>query len=319
METAQLPQGGNPMTGITKSALVGAIAATALVPGAAQAKPTAGVSAVVKATVRAEANLDRAHELADSTRTFAQQRAKELHQRSRAQINAAAAKTRALVHRAQQTGESAAAVEATARLTAALDADAEGQVRISTVANGKLQSAAMKALVADARMELKANVDLAKLAEDRKNETTVVKALGAQIADQASDVANDLQAAASGKLSAAAQKSADLAVAIDTKANAIYSDVLARLHGTVEDTVKPAVKQIAEAVADQAVQVKREVESSTAAPHTVAISGSVGVTLAGLAHASGEASARGAVDLGGVSGSAQGEARGGLDLAGLLG
>lgn len=307
------------MTGITKRALVGALAATALVPGAAQAKPTAGVSAVVNATVRAEAHLGRAHQLADSTRTFAQQRAKELHQRSRAQLNAAAAKTRTLVHRAQQTGESAAAVEATARLTTALDADAQGQVRISAVAKGKLQSAAMKALVADARMELKANIDLAKLAEDAKNETTVVKALGTQIADQASDVANDLQAAASGKLSAAAQKSADLAVAIDTKANAIYSDVLARLHGTVEDTVKPAVKQIAEAVAGQAVQVEREVESSMAAPHTVAISGSVGVTLAGLAHASGEASARGAVDLGSVSGSARGEAHGGLDLPRLLG
>lgn len=307
------------MTRITKRALAGALVVTALAPGAAQAKPIASVSAVAKATVRAEANLDRAHELAAKNRRRAQQHANELHQRSRAQIKAAAAKTRALVHRAQETGETAAAIAATARLTAALDVDAKGQVAISAIAKGKLQSAAMKALAADARMELKANVDLAQLAESSEDEAAIVNALQSQIADQASDVTTDLRAAASGRLAAVAQKSADLAVAIDTKANAAYSDVLTRLHATVEDGVKPAVKKVADAVADQALRVKHEVQSSAAASHEVAVSGSVSVTLAGLASASGDASAQAALDLARVAAELEADAGLDLDLSELLG
>lgn len=303
----------------SKNALMGAVLAGALLPGAAHAAPTIDASAVVKATVRADVNLDRAVELADSTRGAAQRRARELHQRSRAQINAAAAKTRVLVRRAQQTGESAAATEATVHLTAALDADARGQVAIAAVADGRLQSAATKALAADAKLELKANLALASLAAETKDEAAVIEALGPQLAGQASDVATDLQAATSGRLSKTAQASADLAVAIDTKASAVYADALARLHTTTEESVKPALAEISRAIAEQADRIRGEIERSTAAPHTVTFSGSVGVTLAGLAIASGEASASGVLGLDGGQASANGEARGQLSLPGLLG
>lgn len=304
---------------ITKNALVGAIVATALVPGAAQAGSPVSASAVAKATVRADVDLDRARALADSTRRSAQARATKLHRRSRAQIDRAADMTRVIVRRARETGETAAAMEATMRLTAALDADAQGQVGISAAAKGKLQSSAMKALAADAALELQATLDMASLADETKDDAAVADALAKQMTGQVADVATDLQAATSGKLSKAAQASADLAVATDTKATAVYTDVLTRLHATTEDTVKPTLERIAREVAEQAVRIRGDVERSMAAPHTVSLSGSADVTLAGLAIASGEASAQGAMSLGGERGSARGGVQGGVDLSILLG
>lgn len=304
---------------ITKNALVGAIVAAALVPASAQADAPVSASAVVKATVRADANLDRAHELADSTRRSARARATKLHQRSRAQINRAADMTRVLVRQARETGETAAAMEATMRLTAALDADAKGQVSISAAAKGKLQSSAMKALAADAALELQATLDMATLADETKDDAAVIDALAKQMTGQVADVATDLRAATSRKLSAAAQAAADLAVATDTKANAVYTDVLTRLHGTTEDTVKPALQRIAHDVAEQAARIRSDVEGSMAAPHTVSMAGAADVTLAGLAIASGEASAHGAMSLSAEHGSARGSVQGGVDLSIIFG
>ena len=304
---------------ITKNALVGAIVSTALAPATAQAGPPTGDSAVDKATVRADVDLDRAQALADSARRSTRARVARLHERSRAQLDRAATMTRVIVRRARETGESATALEATMRLTAALDADARGQVGLSAAAEGKLQSAATKALAADAALELQATLDMASLADEAKDDAVVIDALAKQMTGQVADVATDLQAATSGGLSRAAQASADLAVATDTKATAVYADVLARLHGTTEDAVKPMLERIAREVAEQAVRIRSDIERSMAAPHTVSLSGSIGVTLAGLAITSGEASAQGAMRLGAERAPARGGADLGIDLSILLG
>jgi hypothetical protein len=302
-----------------KNALAGAVLATALVPAAAHASPTAGASTVVKATVRAEVDLERAQALADSTTKSVQKRAQELHQRSRAQIIEAAAATRRLVQRAQRTGELATATAATLHLTAALDADAQGQVAIAAVAGGRLQSGATKALAADAALEVKATLALAKLAESTENGASVIQALAPQMAGQLSDVTTDLEAATNGRLSQAGQSSADLAIAIDMKASATYADVLARVHTTSAETVKPAVSELLRTVANEAVRIRSAVERSTASAHTVTVSGSADVTLGDLALGSAEGSAHGLLGLSAALGSVGGDGRISLHLPGLPG